>query len=138
MQAGCICSGKLIHISAAYCFRTWTVTAQEGGVGLGGGGGNQVVFRGNGVASIFTIRNHLKFIQFLLSLFFFHSVMMLSSSYRKCLQTFAKKISTKEDDVDTVLNFSETVKRTSSTQQTVGDTPIKKCKPLTATFNKNR
>ena len=34
--------------------------------------------------------------------------MMPSFSYRKCLQTFAKKISTKEDDVDTVLNFSET------------------------------
>ena len=64
MQAGCICSGKLTHISAAYYFRTWIVTAQGGGVGLGWGGGfgNQVVFRGNGVASIFTIRNHLKFI----------------------------------------------------------------------------
>ena len=39
MQTGCICSGKLIHISAAYCFRTWIVTAQGGGVGLGGGVG---------------------------------------------------------------------------------------------------
>ena len=35
---------------------------KEEGLGWGGGGGNQVVFRGNGVASIFTIRNHLKFI----------------------------------------------------------------------------
>ena len=60
--------------------------------------------------------------------------MMPSFSYRKCLQTFAKKISTKEDDVDTVLNFSETVKHTSSTQQTVGDTPIKKMQTINSYF----
>ena len=64
--------------------------------------------------------------------------MMLSSSYRKCLQKFAKKISTKEDDVDTVLNFSEIVKHTSSTQETRGHADKQKRKPLTATFNKNR
>ena len=61
---------------------------------------------------------------------------MMLSSYRKCLQKFAKKISTKEDDVDTVLNLSEAVKHTSSTQETVADK--QKRKPLTATFNKNR
>ena len=60
--------------------------------------------------------------------------MMTLFSYRKCLQTFAKKISTKEDDVDTVLNFSETVKHTSSTQQTVGDTPIKKMQTINSYF----
>ena len=39
-------------------------------------------------------------------------------------------------NVDTVLNFSEAVKHTSSTQETVADK--QKRKPLTATFNKNR
>ena len=135
MQAGCICSGKLIHISAAYCFRTWIVTAQGEGLGWGGESGG---FQRERSSIDLYHQKSLKIYIISFIIIFFLSVMMPSFSYRKCLQTFAKKISTKEDDVDTVLNFSETVKHTSSTQQTVGDTPIKKCKPLTATFNKHR
>ena len=133
MQAGCICSGKLIHISAAYCFRTWIVTAQGGGVGFGGGGESGGFQRERSSIDLYHQKS-LKICIISFIIIFFLSVMMPSSSYRKCLQTFAKKISTKEDDVDTVLNFSETVKHTSLTQQTVGDTPIKKMQTINSYF----
>ena len=77
----------------------------EGRVTGGGGVVNHVVFGGNGEVSVFTIRSHLKFISFLL--------LFLSFSYRDDILVFlpamfkkiSKKISAKENDVDTMLKF---------------------------------